>query len=232
MIDHALNKSISTSKVELSGVDKFYGTSQVLKKINLTLHRGEQCVLLGRSGSGKSSLLYLIGGLEKPSAGKITSFGYQLENQNDDQLAHYREKVVGFVFQFHFLLPTLTCRENILLPLHIFQKKAQDPTHQQYLKEMSVLLGIDHLLERYPYQISGGEQQRVSLLRALVTKPALLLCDEPTGNLDSQNSHLVMELVQNTAKKLGASLLVVTHDPKVAERFSRKITIEDGQLIG
>jgi len=213
--------------IDLRGIEKKYQSQEVLKGISLQINPGEQCVIQGRSGSGKSTLLYLIGGMEKPTKGEITCYKKSLHSLDDAGLASYRKAYIGFIFQFHFLLPTMTCLENIELPLKLAGKKHSVDKTISLAKE----IGIDQLMSKYPYQVSGGEQQRVSLLRAIISEPPLILCDEPTGNLDSHHSEKVIELLQYFAKKLHSTLLVVTHDPLIAARFPRKITIEDGQLF-
>jgi ABC-type lipoprotein export system ATPase subunit len=174
-------------------------------------------------------LLYLLGGLDQPSSGKISIDNKNLTSMSDEDLARFRNSSVGFVFQFHFLLPSMTCRDNILLPGriggHDISKIEKDAD------ELAKILGVTHCLEKFPYEISGGEQQRINIIRALSLRPKILLCDEPTGNLDSKNSEKVATLLKNLAADFGATLLVVTHDDKVASFFPRKIVIEDGQII-
>jgi ABC-type lipoprotein export system ATPase subunit len=153
-----------------------------------------------------------------------------LTSLNDEELAQFRNSYVGFVFQFHFLLPSMTCRDNILLPARIGGRNVA--TVQKETHELAKFLGVDHCLEKYPYEVSGGEQQRINIIRALSLRPKILLCDEPTGNLDSKNSEKVTTLLKNLSADFGATLIVVTHDDKVASFFPRKIVIEDGQIIG
>lgn len=212
--------------ITLNNVSKKYN-QMVLKNINLTINQGEQCVVLGKSGSGKSTLLYLIGGMERCTSGEIICFNKKLNELDDTKLAAYRKSFIGFVFQFHFLLPTMTAWDNITLPIKLAGKKIETDK----ILNMSKEIGIEKLLEKFPYELSGGEQQRVSLLRAIVLEPPLILCDEPTGNLDSFHSAKVMELLQYFAKRLQSTLIVVTHDPDISSRFSRKIKIEDGSLF-
>ncbi len=212
--------------IQLHNVSKNY-QQPVLKNISLQINQGEQCVIVGRSGSGKSTLMYLIGGMERCTSGEIICYQKPLHQLDDTGLAAYRKAFVGFIFQFHFLLPTMSSWENILLPLRLANKPIDESKILNYAKEV----GIDKLLNKFPYELSGGEQQRVSLLRAIMLEPPLILCDEPTGNLDTVHSAKVIELLQYFAKRLQSTLLVVTHDLDIASRFNRKIRIEDGSLF-
>ena len=153
-----------------------------------------------------------------------------LHELGDEGLALFRNESVGFVFQFHFLLPSMTCRDNILLPARIGGKNFKQV--EEDTSKLATILGVTHCLSKYPFEISGGEQQRINIIRALSLRPKILLCDEPTGNLDSKNSEKVTTLLKNLSADFGATLLVVTHDDKVASHFPRKIVIEDGQIIG
>lgn len=218
------------SFIRLEQVEKDFGKTRVLRGLNFSIEDKELVAIRGASGSGKSTLLYLLGGLDRPSRGKVVIGGKDLAQMDDEELASFRNKSVGFVFQFHFLLPSMTCRDNILLPAriggHDLVKVTKDAKH------LAEVLGVSHCLDKYPYEISGGEQQRINIIRALSLRPKILLCDEPTGNLDSKNSEKVATLLKNLAADFGATLLVVTHDDKVASFFPRKIVIEDGQIIG
>jgi lipoprotein-releasing system ATP-binding protein len=218
------------SLITLDQVGKSFGKTQVLRGLNISIQDKELVAIRGASGSGKSTLLYLLGGLDKPTSGRVLIDGKNLADMNDDQLAQFRNKTVGFVFQFHFLLPSMTCRDNILLPARIGNHDLVK-IEKDALK-LAEILGVTPCLSKYPYQISGGEQQRINIIRALSLRPKILLCDEPTGNLDSKNSEKVASLLKSLAVDFGATLLVVTHDDKVASFFPRKIVIEDGQIIG
>lgn len=217
------------SFIKCNNVLKNFGRTNILKGINLELEAGQQCSIVGASGSGKSSLLYLLGGLDQVSGGSIHIAGHELSKLNDEQLAKFRNENIGFVFQFHFLLPTMSCLQNIMLPSTI-RAKGADGVKNRVL-EFAKILGVEKLLNRYPYELSGGEQQRVNLIRALSLKPSLLLCDEPTGNLDSGNSKLVADFLLEYSLKEKTTLIVVTHDNSIASRFERKIKIEDGLII-
>jgi ABC-type lipoprotein export system ATPase subunit len=218
------------SFIVLEKVEKSFGKTQVLRGLNFSIKQKELVAIRGASGSGKSTLLYLLGGLDQPTAGKVMIDHKNLTNLGDEELAHFRNESVGFVFQFHFLLPSMTCRDNILLPARIGGRSLQQV--EQDVAKLVDILGVNHCLNKYPFEISGGEQQRINIIRALSLRPKILLCDEPTGNLDSKNSEKVASLLKNLAAEFGATLLVVTHDDKVASFFPRKIVIEDGQIIG
>lgn len=216
--------------INLKNVSKSFGTTSVLRNLNFTIADQEQVAIRGASGSGKSTLLYLLGGLDKPSSGEVVIAGKNLASGSEEELAQFRNSSVGFVFQFHFLLPSMNCEDNILLPSRIGgqdQKRVKED-----LKTLARDLGVEHCLKKFPFEISGGEQQRINIIRALSLRPKILLCDEPTGNLDSKNSEKVATLLKKLALEFGATLLVVTHDDKVASFFPRKIVIEDGQIIG
>lgn len=216
--------------IQIKNVEKTFGNTKVLQGLSFNLKAGEQCAIQGASGSGKSTLLYLLGGLDRPTSGDVLVDGKSLLNLNDEQLAHYRNTSVGFVFQFHFLLPSMNCIDNILLPAKIGGVNIKEI--KERVTQFAKRLGVEKCLKKYPFEISGGEQQRINIIRALSLSPKLLLCDEPTGNLDSKNSALVNELLIELANGLGSTLVVVTHDERVASSFERKIKIEDGQIIG
>lgn len=218
------------SFIRLEKVEKSFGNTKVLRGLTFSIQDRELVAIRGASGSGKSTLLYLLGGLDTPTAGSVIIDNQNLSKQSDEGLAQFRNSTVGFVFQFHFLLPSMTCRDNILLPARIGAKNVSEV--EKTSKKLADILGVTHCLEKYPYEISGGEQQRVNIIRALSLKPKILLCDEPTGNLDSKNTEKVATLLKNLAQEYGATLLVVTHDDRVASFFPRKIVIEDGQIIG
>ena len=215
--------------IQVSNVNKSFGKHQILRNISIDVESGEQVVLHGASGSGKSTLLYLIGALERADSGTIFIDGQDITRFSDDGLAYFRNTQIGLVFQFHFLLHSMSALDNILLPAQIGNHSIKKV--KSFIMELAKFLNITHLLNKYPYELSGGEQQRINLLRAISLKPKTILADEPTGNLDSKNSSLVMDLLQSLCGELSSTLLVVTHDLKMKERFNRKITIEDGQII-
>lgn len=218
------------SLIVLEQVEKSFGKTKVLRGLNFSIDDRDLVAIRGASGSGKSTLLYLLGGLDRPSSGSVKIGGKDLAQMNDEELAGFRNRNVGFVFQFHFLLPSMTCRDNILLPARIGGHELTQV--EKDTDKLADILGVTHCLSKFPYEISGGEQQRINIIRALSLRPKILLCDEPTGNLDSKNSEKVATLLKNLAADFGATLLVVTHDDKVASFFPRKIVIEDGQIIG
>src|SRR5690554_1694838 len=219
------------SFIKLTNVEKAFGKTPVLRGINLEISDKELVAIRGASGSGKSTLLYLLGGLDVPSSGEVNINGLNLAKLSDKSLADFRNQNVGFVFQFHFLLPSMTCMDNILLPARIGGTNVKIKQVEADVKKLASILGVEHCLPKYPYQLSGGEQQRVNIIRALSLRPKILLCDEPTGNLDSKNSEKVADLLKKLAQEFEAILLVVTHDDKVASFFPRKIVIEDGRII-
>jgi len=218
--------------VEIQELQKSFGKVKALDNINLNLMSGTHYAIRGASGSGKSTLLYLMGGMDRATSGVIRVNGRSLAELTDEQLALYRNSFVGFVFQFHFLLPSMSCHDNILLPARLGKLSAQD--FEKIRNETSVLanrLGVAHCLEKFPFELSGGEQQRINIIRAVSMKPKLLLCDEPTGNLDSVNSNKVVALLRELAHACQATLVVVTHDEKVAMQLDHQLYIQDGCLV-
>lgn len=202
---------------------------KALDGLSLDVKKGEFLGIMGPSGSGKSTLLHILGGLDQPSSGEIFLDGENISRLTDLAATLIRRRNIGFVFQFFNLLPTLSAEENILLPLIIDGKKTKD-----YQESLDLLLNRVGLIERRshkPDQLSGGEQQRVALARALITKPAILLADEPTGNLDSRSGNDVMRLLQQTSEELNQTIVMVTHDPKAAAYAARVIFLQDGKII-
>ncbi len=215
--------------VQVEKVKRSFGKLDVIRGVSFSLEAGAEYVLVGASGSGKSTLLYLLGGLDKPSSGSITVDGRKLSDLTDLELAQYRNQQVGFVFQNHFLLGSMTCEDNILLPARIGGKKLSEV--REHVKFLAQKIGVGHCLKKYPYEVSGGEGQRINIIRALSLKPKLLLCDEPTGNLDSENARKVIELLRFLGEEFAATLVLVTHDEGIAASFPRKLQIRDGLLI-
>jgi putative ABC transport system ATP-binding protein len=200
-----------------------------LDGIDFQVKKGEFTAIMGPSGSGKSTLLHLLGGLDTPSDGEVTLAGQALSQLNEHQSTLARRHNVGFVFQFFNLLPTLTAEENILLPLIIDGK---DPKrYDGWLDELLGLVGLSDRRHHKPDQLSGGEQQRVAIARALITKPAILLADEPTGNLDTKTGTAIMQLVRKSSQDLQQTVIVVTHDPKAAAFAQRVVFLRDGKII-
>lgn len=215
--------------IQVDQITKSYGQTHILKGINWSVPAQTQWSIQGASGSGKSTLLHLLAGLDRPNTGRISVAGKTLGELSDTQLAEYRNQKVGVIFQFHYLLPSLNGLENILLPsrLGTFDVEAIKKRATFFADK----IGLRHCLNKFPYQMSGGEQQRINILRALSLSPQLILCDEPTGNLDSQNSHLVMGLIRELAQEFKSTLIVVTHDSTVAALFPNHGKMRDGQLL-
>ena len=218
--------------LKCEGVRKVYGSgsSQVtaLDGIDLTVSKGEFAAIVGASGSGKSTLLHILGNVDKPTEGKVTVDGTDLSGLNQTQAAIFRRRKVGLVYQFYNLIPTLTVRKNILMPLTLDKKKP----NQEYFEKVVSTLGIAERLEAMPNQLSGGQQQRVAIARALIYRPALLLADEPTGNLDQRNSREIMDMLKLSNRNLNQTVILITHDEKAALEAERILTIEDGRIIG
>jgi len=218
---------MSGALVEVRQVTKQFGTSWALNGLSLTLEPEKQYALQGPSGSGKSTLLYLLAGLDHPTAGEIIVDGQNL-SYLDENAAYYRQQVVGLVFQFHFLLPTLNCLDNIYLPARISGTPVAKISGE--VQALAQELEVEACLKKFPYQLSGGEQQRINIIRALSLSPRLLLCDEPTGNLDSANAQKVASLLAKLAAEKHMTLAVVTHDDAVASHFADRLYLRDGRL--
>lgn len=205
------------------------GNNQVsaLDGINLSVGKGEFVAIVGASGSGKSTLLHILGSVDKPTSGKVIIDGTDLSKLNQTQAAIFRRRKVGLVYQFYNLIPTLTAQKNILMPLALDKKKP----NKEYFEKIVSSLGIVGRLEALPNQLSGGEQQRVAIARSLIYRPALLLADEPTGNLDQKNSKEIIDMLKLSNRNLEQTIVLITHDEKVALEADRIITIEDGHII-
>lgn len=209
---------------------KTYGSGETAVKalddVSLAVSKGEFVAIVGQSGSGKSTLLHMLGAMDYPDSGTLTVDGEDIFSMNDDALAQYRRRKAGFVFQFFNLLPVMTAKENILIPLSLDGQKADEA----YLNEIAETMGIADRLSHYPHQLSGGQQQRVAIARAMISKPAVILADEPTGNLDSASGNEILSLLKTTIKKYDQTLILITHDMNVAEKADRIITIKDGKI--
>ncbi|MDR1839538.1 MAG: ABC transporter ATP-binding protein [Treponema sp.] len=203
-------------------------TLLILKGINFELEEGKSAAVSGQSGSGKSTLLNIIGGLDRCDEGSVYIGGDEITSLSEKELSLYRSKQVGFIFQFHYLLKDFTALENIMLPAYIAGMKKKDAL--ETAKSLLADVNLEGRSGHFPSQLSGGERQRVAVARSLVNDPSLILADEPTGNLDPQNSEIVAELLYESAQKRSKTLIVVTHDKKVAARASVQLVLENGQL--
>jgi putative ABC transport system ATP-binding protein len=201
----------------------------ILKGVNMTVMPGEIVAIVGPSGSGKTTLLGLVGGLDTPTSGSIVLAGQEISRLSEDKLADVRNRTIGFVFQFFNLVPTLTALENVMLPIQFDDKSRFSP--EKRARELLTMIGLGHRLNHKPKELSGGEQQRVAIARALSNQPAILLGDEPTGNLDSERGEEILNLIQQLRRDLGLTVILVTHDPKVASRSDRIMTMKDGSFI-
>lgn len=210
-------------KTYLSGENAVHA----LRGVNVEITRGESIAIIGSSGSGKSTLLHLIGGIDRPTDGKVFVGGKDIYSQNDGELALFRRRQVGFVFQMFNLIPHLTVYENIVLPLGLDGRTADS----ERVDELIITLGLSDKKRSFPNQLSGGQQQRAAIARALVTQPVIVLADEPTGNLDSKTSSEVLNLLRISADKLGQTMAIITHDDKVAQFCDRVVRLEDGVIV-
>lgn len=210
---------------------KYYGTGdtqvKALDGIDLEIAEGEFVAIVGTSGSGKSTLLHMLGGLDRPTSGSVTVDGKNIFTLKDEALTIFRRRKIGFVFQSYNLVPVLSVWENIILPVQLDGNKVD----QEYTNSVIATLGLEKKLRNLPNQLSGGQQQRVAIARALATKPAILLADEPTGNLDSKTSQDVLSLMKVTGQKFGQTMVMITHNEEIAQMADRIIRIEDGRIV-
>ena len=217
--------------LKCEGVRKLYGTGNnqvtALDRIDLSVEQGEFVAIVGASGSGKSTLLHILGSVDSPTEGKVLVEGTDISSMNRTQAAIFRRRKVGLVYQFYNLIPTLTVRKNILMPL-LLDKRKPNP---EYFDKVITTLGIADKLDFLPSQLSGGQQQRAVIARSLIYRPALLLADEPTGNLDQKNSREIIDLLKLSNRSLNQTILLITHDEKIALEADRIIVIEDGRII-
>ena len=212
--------------IKLENVEKYYGGHKVLKGINLIIQKGEFISVMGSSGSGKSTLLNLIGGMDRPEKGSVIVNGENISVFTDEKLTLYRRKKIGFIFQFFNLLPNITVFENISMPLLLNGSEDREKVFQ-YMKRIN----LDGKEDKYPYQLSGGEQQRVAIARALIHEPEIILADEPTGSLDSETGRRIMDLVQELSEEMNKTVILVTHESYIAECADRTVRIKDGVVF-
>ena len=217
--------------LETHDLKKYYGRDENLTKaldgITFSVEEGEFIAIVGTSGSGKSTLLHMLGGLDTPTSGKVIVKNNDLSQMDNEDLSVFRRRNIGFVFQNYNLIPVLSVYENITLPVELDTKEVDE----RFLSEIVQLLGIQDKLYSLPNNLSGGQQQRVAIARALLTKPAIILADEPTGNLDSKTSFEVIELLKNSSKRFRQTIIMITHNTQIAKSASRIIHIEDGKIV-
>ena len=219
------------SILETKDLVKYYGSGDNLVKAidhtSLRIEAGEFTAIVGRSGSGKSTLLHMLGGLDRPDSGKVYIEGKDIFSLKDDRLAAFRRRKIGFIFQSYNLIPSLNVWENIVLPIGLDGRKADE----RYVREIVRRIGMEEKIHALPNTLSGGQQQRVAIARALASRPAIILADEPTGNLDSKTELEVVSLLKNCVAEYGQTLVMITHDEKIAQMGDRMIVIEDGKVV-
>lgn len=217
--------------LKVDNLTKEYGKDLTLNKaldgVSFSVNEGEFVAIVGASGSGKSTLLHLIGGVDKPTSGKVIVNDLDIYTLNDDKLSEYRRQKVGLIYQFYNLIPILNVEENIKLPVLLDKKKVDE----NYLKELISILKLEEYVKYFPNQLSGGTQQRVAIARSLINRPAIVLADEATGNLDSVNAHEIMNLLKLSNEKYKQTIIMVTHDLEMAKYAKRIITISDGKIV-
>ena len=217
--------------LQTQDLKKYYGAGdtqvKALDGVNLAVEQGEFVAIVGTSGSGKSTLLHMLGGLDRPTSGRVTVDGQEIFSLGEEALTIFRRRKIGFVFQAYNLVPVLSVRENIVLPIQL-DGRAVD---EAFVREVVATLGLEKKLQSLPGQLSGGQQQRVAIARALAAKPAILLADEPTGNLDSKTSQDVLGLMKVTGQKFGQTMVMITHNEEIAQMADRIVRIEDGRIV-
>ena len=217
--------------LETKDLRKFYGSGdtqvKALDGVDLSVENGEFVAIVGTSGSGKSTLLHMLGGLDRPTSGAVLVDGKDIFSLKDEELTIFRRRKIGFVFQSYNLVPVLSVYENIVLPIQLDGGKVD----QSYVNQVIEALGLEQKLQNLPSQLSGGQQQRVAIARALVTKPAIILADEPTGNLDSRTSQDVLSLMKVTGQKFAQTMVMITHNEEIAQMADRIVRIEDGRIV-
>ena len=217
--------------LETKDLRKYYGSGdtqvKALDGVDLTVENGEVVAIVGTSGSGKSTLLHMLGGLDRPTGGSVLVEGRDIFALKDEELTIFRRRKIGFVFQAYNLVPVLSVYDNIVLPIQLDGGRVDEA----YVKQVIEALGLEQKLDRLPSQLSGGQQQRVAIARALAAKPAILLADEPTGNLDSRTSQDVLSLMKTTGQKFAQTMVMITHNEEIAQLSDRIVRIEDGRIV-
>ena len=217
--------------IETKNLGKVYGKSEnkvvALDNINMNVEKGEFVAIIGASGSGKSTFLHQIGGVDKPTSGQVIIDDTDIYKLNESKLAIFRRRKIGFIFQSFNLIPVLSVEENIKMPAHLDQRTVDE----EYFNYLVKTLGLKERLNHLPSELSGGQQQRVAIARALINKPSIVLADEPTGNLDSENSKEIIEMIKYSVKKYNQTAIVITHDLNIAENADRIIKIKDGRIV-
>ena len=217
--------------LRVENLSKVYGKGEnkvvALDNVSFSVEKGEFVAIVGASGSGKSTLLHLVGGVDRPTKGKVFIDGKNIYAMNDDKLAIFRRRQVGLIYQFYNLIPILNVEENITLPLELDNREVD----KKALKELLELLGLENRSKHLPNELSGGQQQRVSIGRALITNPAIILADEPTGNLDSKSSDEIVALLKKSNKEYNQTIIMITHNMEIAQEADRIIKIEDGRIV-
>ncbi len=223
-----MNKNVI---LKCENLTKIYGNEEnktiALDNVSFTVKKGQFVSIIGASGSGKSTLLHLLGGVDKPTSGSVLINNIDIHQLTEDELAEFRRKEIGIIYQFYNLLPIMNVKENIILPCQLDKRKIDE----KELNDLIHVLGLEDRITHLPNQLSGGQQQRVAIGRALINHPALILADEPTGNLDSKSSEEIIELLKVSNKKYNQTILLVTHDEKIAKEADRMITIKDGKIF-
>lgn len=219
------------SILQTKDLKKYYGSGdtqvKALDGVDLSVEQGEFVAIVGTSGSGKSTLLHMLGGLDRPTSGSVSVDGKDIFSLKDEGLTIFRRRKIGFVFQAYNLVPVLSVWENIVLPIQLDGRKVD----REYVREVIGILGLEKKLKSLPNQLSGGQQQRVAIARAMATKPAILLADEPTGNLDSKTSQDVLSLMKVTGQKFAQTMVMITHNEEIAQMAHRIVRIEDGRIV-
>jgi putative ABC transport system ATP-binding protein len=220
--------------ISVQSLSKVYHPGQetvvALDNVNLDIYKGEICCIFGTSGSGKSTLLNQLAAMEKPTSGQVLIGGIPISSLSETDLAKFRQRYLGFIFQAYNLIPTMTAVENVAVPLMFRGEDRQTRTRKAV--ELLKLVGLGHRMDHYPKEMSGGQQQRVGIARALITHPRIIYADEPTGNLDTKTTMEVMEMIKDFAAKAGSTVILVTHEPDLARFATRIVTLADGRIIG